>query len=343
MKTKLSFTEIQQAIADLQDDLYSQLKLEANEALLKFPAFLGRGYLRGIRLREGLDLHVQEYVLKTDLLLHAQNFSLETTCASLTFCLSGRFRSTFPSVSSEITMQSRGAAFYTSPYAAGTLEFKAGEHIHFVEITIKPTLILSLIGQELAELPQNLQQAIQSGASEHAIHLCDTSAEMTHVLHKIIHCPYHGQIRDVYLEGKVLELIALYFSQFCPFSSPLSVQSSALLKPKEHQEIERLYESREILKENLMTPPTLAELSKRVGLSERQLQKGFQELFGTTVFAVLHHDRMEYARQLLETGQISVGAIADMVGISHRGYFAQAFKRKFGRTPKEYMKQFGKT
>ncbi len=109
--------------------------------------------------------------------------------------------------------------------------------------------------------------------------------------------------------------------------------TSALLDDSEYQAIEQLYEAREILRQNLMTPPTLEELSKRVRLSERQLQKGFQELFGTTVFAVLHHDRMEYARQLLETGQISVGAIADMVGISHRGYFAPAFKRKFGRTP----------
>ena len=86
-----------------------------------------------------------------------------------------------------------------------------------------------------------------------------------------------------------------------------------------------------------MTPPTLEALSKQVNLSERALQRGFRELFGTTVFAVLHSERMDYARYLLETQQMSVGNVADRVCSSHRGYFAKAFKRKFGRTPREYI------
>ena len=85
-------------------------------------------------------------------------------------------------------------------------------------------------------------------------------------------------------------------------------------------------------------PPSLPELAKQVGLNERKLQQGFQELFGTTVFGVLHDYRMERAKQLLETERMTVGAIANAVGISHRGYFATAFKRKFGTTPRDYLK-----
>lgn len=339
MKTRLSFEDVQQAIADLNRDYRSQLKLESNESMVMFPPTLGNGYVRGIRLREGLDLSVQKYVLKTDLLLHGQNLTVEAACASLTFCLSGQFTSTFPGIKSNITMKAKEAGFYTTPYAAGTLEFKAGEQIHLVDITLSPALLLSLIGQELAQLPQNLQKAVQSEASQMVFHFCDTSAEMAKALHKIIRCPYHGKIRNVYLEGQVLELIALYFGQFCqPCSSPTALTVASL----EEQETEQLYKVREILKQNLMTPPTLEELSHRVGLSERRLQTGFRKLFGTTVFAVLHSERMEYARQLLKTQQISVGEVADRVGISHRGYFAKSFKRKFGSTPRDYLKQLNK-
>ena len=340
MTLELSVAEIGYQIIGLHHEFNGQLRLDSNEALLMFPPSLGHGYLRGIKLREGLSLSVQEYVLGTTLLLHGQDLSLQSACASLTFCLSGQFRSTFPGTQSNITMGACEVGFYTTPDAVGTIEFKAGEHIHLVDITIAPTLIIDLIEQELSELPKNLLKAIQSGASQPSLHLGDTSAEMIQVLYKIIHCPYHGKIRRVYLESKVLELIVLYFSQFCGSSSPPNLPPTALLKYQEHQEIERLYEGREILKQNLMTPPTLAELSKRVGLSERQLQKGFRELFGTTVFAVLHNDRMEHARQLLTTQQMSVCEVADRVGISHRGYFAKAFKRKFGCTPREYIKQF---
>ena len=334
MAIDLSLTEIERTAIDLKHALNSQLDLEPNEAFLIFPASFGNGYLRSIRLREGLDLSVQEYVLKQDLFLSGENFSLKEACASLTFCIAGQFSSTFPGIQSDITMGAQEVSFHTTPYAAGTIEFKAGEHIHLVDVTLSPILMLSLIGQELAELPQNLQQAIQSGATQSSIHFSDASADMAQALKKIIHCPYRGKIRSVYLEGQVLELIALYFSQFSSSSEPLP---SALSR---HQDINRLHEGREILKQNLITPPSLAELSEQLGLSERKLQQGFRELFGTTVFGVLHNDRMERARQLLETQQMSVGAIADMVGIAHRGYFARAFKRKFGSTPREYLKRF---
>ena len=341
MKTKLSFTELQEAIADFQRKFNSQLQTDLqtdpNEALLMIPPWIGHGYIRGRRLRDGLDLHIQEYVLKNDLLLNGQNISLEEACACLTFCLSGQFRSTFPSVKGDITMGANDASFYTVPYSAGTLELKAGERIHLVEVTLKPTLLLHLIGDELAQLPQNLQKAIQSGASQPSIHFCDTSAEIAQVLHKIIHCPYHGKIRTIYLEGKVLELVALYFSQFCP-SSP-ALPSTICKKPHDLDQLDQLHKGREILKQNLVTPPSLEELSRQLGLSERKLQEGFRELFGTTVFGVLHNDRMERARYLLDTQEMNIGAIANMVGISHRGYFAKAFKRKFGSTPKEYSKR----
>ncbi|MEL6439906.1 MAG: AraC family transcriptional regulator [Cyanobacteria bacterium J06621_8] len=327
-------SESESVLAELNREYNRQLRLEPNESLLMFPPSLGKGYIRGIRLREGLDLGVQDYTLNQDLFVNGQSQSLAASCGSLTFCLSGQFSSTFPGAQSTITMQAGEASFYTTPYAAGTLRLSAAERIHFVDITLAPALILSLIGEDLAKLPQSLQTAIQSGAAEFLVHLCNTSTEISQVLQKIIRCPYHGKIRSVYLESQALELFALYFSQFFQSSPSLLTDT---LKP---QDFDRLYQGREILKQNLMTPPSLAELSEQVGLSERKLQQGFRELFGTTVFGVLHRDRLERARQLLETQQMTIGAIADTVGISHRGYFAKAFKRKFGSTPREYLKRF---
>jgi len=336
MRNEFSFPEFQQVITAFENTFTSQFPLTpTNEMRLEVPPSLGHGYVRAIRLREGLDLCIQEHVLKQDLALHFEKLSQWTSCGSLAFCLSGQYSGTFTDIQTDLTMRARDASFCTIPDSAGITQFTAGEHMHMVDIILEPKLMHSLIGQELTHLPQDLREAIQSGACQPSIHFSNISNEIAQVLQKIIHCPYHGKIRDVYLEGKVLELIALYFSQFFQSSRPIP---SAFLT---YGDVERLHKARDILKQNLMTPPTLEELSQQVGLSERGLQRGFRELFGTTVFALLHNERMEYARHLLETRQMSVGNIADMVGISHRGYFAKAFKRKFGTTPREYMKQFG--
>ena len=338
--TLSSSSEVEAVISELQRAFDNNLRLEPNESLMMFPPALGQGYLRGIRLREGLDLSVQDYVLKQNLLIHAQNLNAHDAYASLTFCISGQLNSTFPGAQSELKLGAQEATFYTTPHAAGTLEFKARDRIHFVDITLSPELLQHLIGEDLTRLPENLQTAIQEKASKPSFHFCDISAEVDQALQKVVHCPYHGKIRSVYLESKALELVALYFSQFYQPFSPLTEPLKDALPTDnlKYQNYNRLQEAREFLKQNLMTPPSLEQLSEKVGLNERNLQQGFRELFGTTVFGVLHDDRMEKARQLLESRQMSIGAIADTVGISHRGYFAKAFKKRFGRTPREYMK-----
>ncbi|MEM9217843.1 MAG: AraC family transcriptional regulator [Cyanobacteria bacterium P01_F01_bin.150] len=337
MTIELSFSELQKAIADLKHNVNHQLRLDANETVMSLPPALGNGHLRGISLQDGLDLCVQDFISHQDIRLNSENLSLQEAYVSLTFCMTGTFKGSLTDVYSDRMVRAQDAVFCANPHAEGTVEYGAGEHVRFVGINLDPALMLSLLEQELAELPQNFQKAIQSGASQPLMHFCDTSIEMAQVLHQIIYCPYHSRVRSVYLEGKTLELTALYFSQFYRASNLLP------FTPLRRQDIARIYEGREILRRNLMTPPSLAELSNQVGLSERKLQRGFKELFGTTVFGVLHNERMDHARQLLEHKQMTIGAIADMVGFAHHGYFARAFKRKFGCTPREYAKQLNNT
>ncbi|MEM9217844.1 MAG: helix-turn-helix transcriptional regulator [Cyanobacteria bacterium P01_F01_bin.150] len=333
MKTGLSVTELQQAVTNFENKFTSQFPLESNNILLTIPPALGHGYMRVIRLSEGLELCVQKFIFKKDVALHFNNISQWSTHANLGFCLSGQCSGTFTDIQTNLTIGPRKASFCIIPDSAGVTEFTAREHLHTVDIILDSHLLPSLIGQELIQLPQVLQHAIRPDACHPFVHLSDMSNEIAQVLQQIMGCPYHGRIRNVYLEGKVLELVALYFGQFFQRSKPVPF---TLLN---NENADRLHEARRILKQNLITPPTIKELSQKVGLSERSLQKGFRDLFGTTVFALLHNERMEYARYLLETQQMSVGHIATMIGISHRGYFAKAFKRKFGTTPKEYAKR----
>lgn len=72
-------------------------------------------------------------------------------------------------------------------------------------------------------------------------------------------------------------------------------------------------------------------------MSDRTLRRGFIELFGTTVFRYLTDKRMESAEQLLRQGNITVAEVASVVGYSHQGRFAEAFKRRFGITPSECL------
>jgi AraC family transcriptional activator of pyochelin receptor len=180
-------------------------------------------------------------------------------------------------------------------------------------------------------LPQELQTLTNGEFSSSFYRQGTITPEMQVTLHQMLQCPYRGAIKQMYLEGKVLELAALQFSQF---AEEELFRLDSLLK---HDDIERLHHAREILITQLNHPPSILSLARQVGLNDFKLKQGFRQVFGTTVFGYLRDYRLEQAHLLLLEGQLSVQQVARAIGYTHSGYFAKAFKQKFGVSPKTYQ------
>lgn len=115
-----------------------------------------------------------------------------------------------------------------------------------------------------------------------------TSPMMQLVLKQILNCPYQGITKRLYLEGKVLELIAIYLAQL--------EETKNQFQPKlDHQEIHCIYQASEILVMQLSSPPSLQELAKLVGINQQKLKEGFRDVFGTIVFGYLRDRGLEQA------------------------------------------------
>ncbi|MEH2447345.1 MAG: AraC family transcriptional regulator [Nostoc sp.] len=149
-------------------------------------------------------------------------------------------------------------------------------------------------------------------------------------LQQILHCPYQGLTRKMYLESKVLELISLNLAD------QVAAPTEKLLRL---QEIDRIHHARDILLRNIGNPPSLIDLARQVGINEYTLKRGFRQIFGTTVFGYLHDYRMEQARQLLLSGQMKIEQVPQIVGYVNRSRFASAFRKKYGINPKAYQTQ----
>ncbi|WP_120464557.1 helix-turn-helix transcriptional regulator [Paenibacillus aceti] len=101
-------------------------------------------------------------------------------------------------------------------------------------------------------------------------------------------------------------------------------------------EMEKLQEAKRIMKERLIDPPTLLELSRLIGLNDYKLKVGFKELYGTTVFGYLKDERLKQALLMLQTGRVNVGEAACAVGYlnpSYRHVFRQKTVRYLERRP----------
>lgn len=140
-----------------------------------------------------------------------------------------------------------------------------------------------------------------------------------------------GISKRIFLQGKVMELMAL---QLASILVDQGVQERPKLKAGT---IAKIHYAKDILLMHLENPPSMLELAQRVGVSDRTLRRGFQELFGTTVIGYLTDNRLERAEQLLRAGNTTVAQVAEQLDYAHLGHFAAAFKRKFGITPGECL------
>jgi len=93
------------------------------------------------------------------------------------------------------------------------------------------------------------------------------------------------------------------------------------------------------LKKEITELETIGQLAKRVGLSTNKLQQGFQYHFKMSVNAYIQKKRLDVSRELLKKTEYSIGEIADLAGLSSKGYFSKVFKEKYQVTPSDYRKK----
>ncbi|SEN44436.1 AraC-type DNA-binding protein [Mucilaginibacter gossypiicola] len=99
----------------------------------------------------------------------------------------------------------------------------------------------------------------------------------------------------------------------------------------------RLLEAKNIVEQNLKKPCSLTELSRKTGLNDFKLKKGFKALFGNTVFGYLAELRMNLAHKLLQDGR-SVSEVAETVGYKNAHHFTAAFKKHYDMLPSKVSK-----
>ena len=154
---------------------------------------------------------------------------------------------------------------------------------------------------------------------------------MAIVLNQLFHYHLNPSIKNLYYKGKAYELLSLYFNR----SEDANVEQCPFLIDEEN--VLKIRKAKEIVLENMAEPPTLEVLSEQVGLSLKKLKLGFKQIYGDTVYGFLFDYKMEYARQLLDSGSYNVNEVGLKIGYSTASHFIAAFKKKFGITPKKYI------
>lgn len=92
------------------------------------------------------------------------------------------------------------------------------------------------------------------------------------------------------------------------------------------------------LEEHYREPININDLARKVGTSQRSLNRHFSATLATTPKAELIKLRLAKGEELLEKSQLCIASIAEAVGFADERSFVSHFRKSFGTTPAAYRK-----
>lgn len=217
-----------------------------------------------------------------------------------------------------------------TPFLDNKAKFLAGREYHTFDIHFSFAYL-----ERLAPASDKLKMFLDKVAKQQPASISDhhlfLTPRMIAIINRLLRCDFKDGLNQFFIESHVLELITRILDHL------ESEHTEAPIKLSSY-EIDRLTEAKQIILSDYEEKITLAQLSRKVGLNEFKLKKGFKYLFGAPVFAFRRINKMEKAKELILNSSLSADEIAYLTGFDHPSNFNKAFKKHFLYTPAELKK-----
>ncbi|MGB5437410.1 MAG: AraC family transcriptional regulator [Maribacter sp.] len=258
---------------------------------------------------------------------------IDSTFIQFHFCLKGHAKFIFNEGMYALEVSEENSLLLYNPQVDLPMNMEMAPNSWIVSIVMTIRKFHSLFSKEADYIP-----FLSAGNKEKKYYAQEeVTPAIAVVLSQIMNYNLHPSIKELYINGKVYELISLYFNK----STDADLEQCPFLVDEDN--VKRIRQAKDIMINHMAEPPSLPELAKQVGLSLKKLKEGFKQIYGDSVYSFLFDYKMEHARRLLETGQNNVNEVGLKVGYSTSSHFIAAFKKKYGTTPKKYVMSLSKS
>ena len=188
------------------------------------------------------------------------------------------------------------------------------------------------LAKHLGEIKSTLHPLVRAAMDGHSCeHVTGTTTRLTaHQLETILTLrqpPVYAAAQPVWYQCKALELAVTFLVK--PVEEFFCTRQQRLAQERVEQVIF-------LLKQNLVEPPSLEALGKKIGCSHFYLSRIFSTQTGQTITQYLRRLRMEKAATLLKSREYNVTEVALEVGYNSLSHFSAAFQETFGCCPGLY-------
>lgn len=319
-------------IKSLANQLGTTSRTDCLEEIIEVSGKLGQGKITGFSFGDGVGFLVFNCILNHDWVL---NFINDAPAPLMfNFDIEGEIWHTLNNGNIHYHLNPLQGSITACPTkSTQQIKLPGKRKILFTILTINRKRYLKKIDCMADKMPQKLSDIFTDDKAKRTFfYQGNYSIAAAECITKVANDKHNGLVRSTYLEGKVLELLSRQVKQFK--DDLLSPGKQVMLRK---YDIEKIKFARDILIENLQSPPTIEALAKKAGINQQKLKSGFKTVFDKTINQYLTEERLDLASLLL-LKEHPVKEVADTIGYINHSHFSKKFKAKYGVLPKDYLK-----
>jgi len=303
------------------NDLSIQKKHDYQQQFL--PENAGLGYTNFYNLNQDLNFIETKYSPTKDISLLSQTANDESKLV-VTLGLKGCSR--YVDKKGKEVLFNEGYTTITSfSSSKGERQYEANKEVLQMRLLLSKSFVTLYFGEKYAS-------QLFKKDNVHNLGFHPTTPQGLISAHQILVNNTASKSKHLFMHGQALALLASELN-------PLFNEYKDDVKKFNQHDKEIAKTAKDILFTEFKNPPSVAELSKRVGINQLKLKQFFHHFFNSTPYGLLLEIRMNKAYQLLESSHCHVSVVADFVGYTHASNFSAAFIKFFGISPKYVSRQ----
>lgn len=255
-------------------------------------------------------------------------FSTDINFIQFHFCLEGKMTFSFNNGSYKFDLNENNSIILFNPSTNLPIDAVLEKNTKYLSLLITIKKFHGLF----SELTDNISFLSQENSGKKYYKENVITPQISTVLNQIMNEKLSENVKNLYLKGKIFELLGMYFNE----SNDMDIEQCPFLADEKN--VVKIKMAKEIIIKRMTDPPSLKELSSEVDISLKNLKEGFKEIYGYTVYGFLLEYKMNIASKMLSTKNYNVNEVSDQIGYSTSSHFINAFKNRFGTTPNKYLK-----
>lgn len=306
--------------------LFSVLQLvEENEKCgilsrkFRFLEEFGQGYFEYHKF-DGLYVGIFDSLLKQNIIIKGHH---TTEVLELSFLLEGEQIISLTNYDTDLVFESLESYIVYLTETIGKIKYNKQKRVKEVRIRMDTSFINRHHLNEVHNLYK--KYTLDNIKQNFAIPLCLNKQK---IITEILSDTQTGLLKRLFLEAKVLELIALQ----------LNAEQTKKPLPNDNL-VKKIYQAQFIISSDLSIQYSIPQLARQIGVNDNLLKKEFKRVFNQTIFEYATSCRMEAAKKLLLDSKMPIYEISELVGYKNSTHFSAAFKKNEAITPNKYRKE----